>query len=201
MTEQKYIPAMGRHGALFLYVPLTRLAGLPRVHGELLDRAGVRPEHRVLEIGCGPGDLLMTLARRVPGVDALGIDPDPDALRRARRKAARKGLTVRFERAFAGALPLPDGSVDRVLSSYMLHHLGPGQELEALREVARVLRPDGSLHLVDAYGKGRRGPEEVLESMRAAGLGVVAENGRGHRAGLLGNYAFYRAGAPLPSSR
>ncbi|WP_306214559.1 class I SAM-dependent methyltransferase [Actinoplanes sp. RD1] len=200
MTETTYIPAMGRHWMLFLYDPVTRLAGLPRVHDQLLDRAAVRPGHQVLEIGCGPGDLLLRLARRTPDAPATGIDPDPAALRRARRKAGRAGLTVRFEHAYAAGLPLPDGSVDRVLSSYMFHHLDAAGKVAALREVARVLRPGGELHLVDADGTGRTSPllagnvpARVLAAMRDAGLSDPAETGRGRRAGPLGSYVFYQA--------
>lgn len=126
-------------------------ACLPRVHAALLDRAEVRPAQRVLEIGCGPGDLLMALGRRVPGAELTGIDPDLPALRRARRKASRRNIQVRFERAYADELPYPDDSFDRVLSSYMLHHLDAEQQVAAMREVARVLRPGGA-------APGRRRP-------------------------------------------
>ncbi|AEV84030.1 type 11 methyltransferase [Actinoplanes sp. SE50] len=201
-TTRPYIPAMGRHGMLFLYDPFTRVAGLRRVHAELLDRAGARPGQRVLEIGCGPGDLLLALARRTPQSDLTGIDPDPAALRKARRKAARRGVEVRFEQAYADCLPLPDASVDRVLSCYMLHHLEPEAQSAAFREVRRVLRPGGELHLVDADGAAHglslrlagQTPERIVDLMRSAGLTDPAHTGRG--AGrVIGRYAFYRANA------
>ena len=182
-TVRPYIPAMGRHWMLFLYDPFARAAGLSQVHGELLERAGVRPGHRVLEVGCGPGDLLLQLGRRVPGADLTGIDPDPAALRKARRKAARRGLTVRFMLAYADELPLPDDSLDRVLSSYMLHHLDEQPQVAAMREIRRVLRPGGELHVVDADGTRRPGarrhqhprlaghtPERIQAVMRRGGL-------------------------------
>ncbi|MEV6348181.1 class I SAM-dependent methyltransferase [Actinoplanes sp. NPDC051851] len=203
MSASTYIPAMGRHRLLFLYRPFTRLAGLRRVHGELLDRAGVRSGHRVLEIGCGPGDLLTALGRRVPEADLTGIDPDPAALRLARRTAARRRLAITYTEAFAGELPFPDGSFDRVLSSYMLHHLTPPQKSQAFLEVRRVLRPDGELHVVDAHAAtpGSRShpllaanaPDLLLTAMRDAGFPAPAETGRAHRRGPLGTYAFYRA--------
>jgi ubiquinone/menaquinone biosynthesis C-methylase UbiE len=94
----------------------------------------------------------VTVARRHPRAEVIGIDPDPGALRRARRKAARAGLPVRVERGFAGELPFPDGSIDRVLSSLMLHHLDEDEKRRAMREIRRVLRPGGQLHLVDFAG-------------------------------------------------
>jgi ubiquinone/menaquinone biosynthesis C-methylase UbiE len=121
MTEIRrtdFLPAMGKRWLLPLYDPFSRLIGARRVHEQLLDHADVRAGQRVLEIGCGTGNLLAALGRRAVGVEAVGIDPDPDALRKARRKTA-----ARFERAFADDLPLPDAHFDRVLSSLMLHHL------------------------------------------------------------------------------
>jgi ubiquinone/menaquinone biosynthesis C-methylase UbiE len=203
MTERQYLPAMGRPWMLFLYDPLTRLAGLRRVHDELLDRAAVRPGHRVLEIGCGTGNLVLALARRTPQADVVGTDPDPDAVRRAGRKAARRGLAVRFERAFADELPMADGSVDRVLSSYMLHHLESADKARAMAEIRRVLRPGGELHLVDidAASDGHHShprfaenlPDRIVALMRDAGLEDAAETGRGHRSGPVGSYVFFRA--------
>lgn len=198
--EQSYLPAMGQHWLGFLYDPLTRLWGVPRVHAQLLDRAGVRPGHRVLEIGCGTGNLLLSLARRTEGVQLQGIDPDESALRRARRKARRAGAEISFERAFAGRLPVPDAGLDRVLSSLMLHHLDAAESARAFGEIRRVLRPGGEVHIVDIAGlapghrAGRRHPHlvgdlpaRVLGGLSDAGLGEPRENGRS------GRYVFYRA--------
>jgi ubiquinone/menaquinone biosynthesis C-methylase UbiE len=200
MTEQAYLPAMGVRWLLPLYDPFCRLVGVRRAHRQLLDRAGVQPGQRVLEIGCGTGTLLTALARSGPAVEAIGIDPDAASLRRARRKAGRAGLDIRYEQAYAGALPLPDSSVDRVLSSLMLHHLTPDEHARALREVRRVLRPGGRLHVLDIAGEpvpGRRSrlaavqSDDVLAAMTAAGLTDPAEDGR-TRVGF-GRVVYYRA--------
>ncbi len=79
---QQYLPGMGKHWLLPLYDPFSRLAGIGRIHGQLMDRANLRSDQRILEIGCGTGNLLTALGRRLRDIDALGIDPDPAALRR-----------------------------------------------------------------------------------------------------------------------
>src|SRR5262249_44574064 len=71
---------------------------------------------------------------------------------RAKRKAERASFTIRFDQGFADALPYPDASFDRVFSSFMFHHLGQEEKEGTLQEVRRVLKPGGSLHLLDFGG-------------------------------------------------
>jgi SAM-dependent methyltransferase len=138
----------------------------------------------------------------------IGLDPDPAALAIARRKAARAGVEFQLDRGYAGRLPYADGSVDRVLSSFMLHHLPGGQKLEALREVRRVLAPGGSLHVLDfdhqepvpllkllrprhGHGHGHAAAESALGLMAEAGLVDAAAVARGKSS--MGASAYYRA--------
>ncbi|MDQ4042849.1 MAG: class I SAM-dependent methyltransferase [Actinomycetota bacterium] len=147
--ENSYVPGMGHDRLLPFYDPLHRLLGMAKVHRPLVDQAYVQPGHRILEIGCGTGNLSILVKRLHPAADVVGLDPDPKALARARRKAGRKELPVRLDRGFAQELPYSDASFDRVLSAFMFHHLGPEEKERALREVRRVLKPGGSLHLLD----------------------------------------------------
>ncbi|MDI6103787.1 class I SAM-dependent methyltransferase [Actinoplanes sp. NEAU-A12] len=187
-----YLPGAGRHWLLPLYDPLSRLAGVGRLHRLLLDSAGIRAGQRVLEIGCGTGNLITALARRTPGVDAVGIDPDPAALRRARRKAAKTGGGIRFEEAFAGRLPLPDDHVDHVLSSLMMHHLDETGRDQALREALRVLRPGGRLHVLDVEGHLGRSHGLSPRTFTTAGF-TAADRTAGGRLRRVGGYAVHRA--------
>jgi ubiquinone/menaquinone biosynthesis C-methylase UbiE len=150
--QDTYLPPMGRDWLLPLYDPLCRVLRMASLQGPLIEQAGLRPGHRVLEIGCGTGNLVIMAAERHPDAEVTGLDPDPRALARARRKAARRGRTVRFDRGFAERLPYADGSFDRILSSFMFHHLEPDAKAAALREARRVLSPGGSFHLMDAGG-------------------------------------------------
>jgi len=212
-AERRYLPAMGRRRLLPLYGTVARFAGVPGVHGELVERAGLRAGLRVLEVGCGPGGLLRLVRRRFPDVDLVGLDPDPAALARARRAV---GPAVRLDRGFADALPYPDASIDRVLSSFMWHHLDLADRPRAMDEIVRVLRPGGELHLVDLSGTGavhgllsrrwhRRAhhahdgrPDDLLTLMRQAGLTDVTTAEQANR--RLGRYTFFRAASPAAAS-
>jgi SAM-dependent methyltransferase len=158
-TEREYIPGMGRHYLLPLYDIVHHLFGLRPIHQQMITLAGLRDGHQVLDVGCGTGNLLRSTGKQHPKAELSGLDPDPKALARARRKARRAGVTVRLDRGFAQELPYPDSSFDRVFSSLMLHHLDSAAKDELLAEVRRVLRPDGLLVLADAvfeHGHGHR---------------------------------------------
>jgi ubiquinone/menaquinone biosynthesis C-methylase UbiE len=165
--ERDYLPGMGKHYLMPLYDVLHRVSGLARVHEEMIALAGLRDGLRVLDVGCGTGNLLRATGKRHRNVELIGLDPDPKMLARAERKIRRAGLTARLDRGFAQDLPFPDASFDVVFSSLMLHHLDTPSKDEMLAEVRRVLRPDGRLVLADAtthghdhehgHGHGKRG--------------------------------------------
>ncbi len=148
-TKREYLPAAGVDGALWLYDPMVKLMGGAAVRRELLDQAAVAPTARVLDIGCGTGTLATLIKRLHPAVKVVGLDPDPKALARARKKAARARVSIEFEEGFSDHLPYADASFDRVFSSLMFHHIEGDQRSRTLTEVRRVLKPGGSFHLVD----------------------------------------------------
>ena len=154
--QKPYLPAMGHDLLLPLYDPLQRLLGMESIHRQLVDQARIQPDQRVLEIGCGTGNLAILIKRLHPDAEVVGIDPDPKALARAQRKAWREALSVQLDRGFAEELPYPDASFDRVLSALMFHHLGPEEQEKSLDEARRILRPGGSLHLLDFGGAKMR---------------------------------------------
>jgi SAM-dependent methyltransferase len=209
--ERTFLPGTGHAWLLPLYDPMTRLFGVTRIHRRLLDQAALRPGDRVLEIGCGTGNLLLAAKRARPEAAVVGLDPDLAALARASRKARRRRLAVQLDRGYADELPYADDSVDVVLSSFMLHHVPADQREAAAREVLRVLRPGGALHLVDADGADarmrsrghRHGHHDhgaahgehggsALDLLRRAGFAEVAETGSDVRP-RIGRITFVRA--------
>lgn len=199
-----YLPAAGRDAYLPFYDLLTTALGVGKIHSTLIEQARIEPGQRVLEIGCGTGNLTLRVARTHPDVEVIGTDPDPLALARAQRKST----AIRFERAYGQQLPYPDASFDRVLSSLMLHHLDEDTKKATVAEVVRVLRPGGSLHLVDFTGEvhgvhgflARRMQKQghvadgIPQLLSGAGLTSVDATTQQQR--VMGGVAYYRATRP-----
>ncbi len=151
-SQRTYLPAAGKDIFLPLYDVMTRLMGADKARRELLERAKIRPGHRVLEVGCGTGTLLIQLKRLSPDTEVVGLDPDPKALARARRKAAHEAVSVQLDGGFGDELPYADAAFDRVLSSLMFHHLPTEEKGKTLRAIRRVLKPGGEFHMLDFEG-------------------------------------------------
>jgi ubiquinone/menaquinone biosynthesis C-methylase UbiE len=148
VTRKTYLPAAGKDWLLPFYDPFTKLFGVEAAHRRLIKQATISPDNRVLEIGCGTGNLSILLKRLNPAVQVVGIDPDRKALARARRKAQQRGAAIQFDQGFSEELPYPDASFDKVFSAFMLHHVRPDAKSASLREAFRVIKPRGSLHLL-----------------------------------------------------
>jgi ubiquinone/menaquinone biosynthesis C-methylase UbiE len=147
--NKTYIPAAGSDWLLPLYDPMTKLLGLEKARRVLLDQTALRPLTRVLEIGCGTGSFSLLIKRRQPDVEVVGLDPDPKALVRARRKAERAGVSIQLDQGFSNSLPYDQGTFDYVFSSMMFHHLKFVEKEKTLREVRRVLKQGALFAMLD----------------------------------------------------
>ncbi|MBI1352794.1 MAG: methyltransferase domain-containing protein [Acidobacteria bacterium] len=145
-NRKAWIPALGRWRSVPFYESVVRwfsLEDLPRLIARDLELA---PGQRTLDIGCGPGSLERAVAAVQPAARVVGLDPDPDMLRRAR---ADGWEGARFVGGLGQTLPFADASMDRVTMTLMLHHLTRPRKQLALAEALRVLRPGGRLLLTD----------------------------------------------------
>jgi ubiquinone/menaquinone biosynthesis C-methylase UbiE len=119
----------------------------------LLELAGIQRGQSVLDIGCGTGTLAIAATTRVGSTGSVvGIDPSPQMIARATRKAARAGARATFQRAVAEQLPFPDAHLDLVLSTLMFHHLPRSTRRQCALEIRRVLKPGGRVFVAD-FGK------------------------------------------------
>ena len=112
------------------------------------DVAATAPEGAdVLDVGTGPGVLLVELARRRADLRLTGIDLSADMVRAAQRNLRPYGDRATALVGDVSGLPFPDDSFDLVVSSYSLHHWEHPEA--AVPELARVLRPGGRLCVYD----------------------------------------------------
>ncbi len=112
----------------------------------ILEAAAITAEDRVLDLGCGIGNILIALAERHAFIHpATGVDVSPELIRIGQREIAKSGLQDRISLrvALATRLPFEDGAFDVVLTSHVLKHLDDEALMVSFREVARVLRPGG----------------------------------------------------------
>jgi SAM-dependent methyltransferase len=138
--------------------------------------ANLRPGEVVVDLGCGAGIDVLLAARRVgPAGRAIGIDMTPAMLERARANAARpvggQVLTnTEFHLAPIDRLPLPDGSVDCLVSNCVIN-LAP-DKAAVFREMYRVLRPGGRVAVSDIAIKKPLPPELARDA--EAYIGCIA---------------------------
>ena len=160
------------------------LAGLPddtvRIAlgvGNPVRHAGLQPGERVLDLGSGGGIDCLLAARQVgPNGDVIGVDFLPEMIDRATAAAAAVGATnVRFLRGEIEALPLPDDSVDVVVSNGV-PNLSP-RKVRVFAEAFRVLRPGGRLAIVDLVLQHDLPPEIATHPAAWAGClsGAMSE--------------------------
>jgi len=119
--------------------------------GPILDRIGIRPGERVLELGPGPGAFTVAAAQQTgPGGSLVAVDIQPAMIAAVERKVQQAGLTnVETRVASAHELPLDDESVDRAFLVTVLGEIPDRQR--ALAELRRVLTPGGTLSITEQF--------------------------------------------------
>ncbi|HEX7508842.1 MAG TPA: methyltransferase domain-containing protein [Polyangia bacterium] len=155
MTAREYV-----HG--YTELEATRLADQAGTLAELLHHDTAFPAgSRVLEAGCGVGAQTRILARRSPAAHFVSVDLSAESLALARAAIASEGLTnVELQQADLFALPFADSSFDHVFVCFVLEHLR--QPTEALGALLRVLRPGGSLTVIEGdHGSAFFHPKSV----------------------------------------
>jgi ubiquinone/menaquinone biosynthesis C-methylase UbiE len=150
--DRPFLPGMGRAWLLPLYDVVSRMAGVRALHDRTAVLAGVRPEQDVVDVGCGTGNLSFAILWAQPDARVTGLDPDGAALRRAARKARRRGRSLTLVQGYADRIPAEDASLDHVVSSLALHHVDDDGRVAFAHDALRALRPGGRVTIVDFGG-------------------------------------------------
>ena len=145
---------------------------------QVLDRIGISPGERVLEVGCGPGVYTVQAAPRLkPNGQLVAVDLQPEMVERASERIREAGLdNVEFHVTDAHHLPLEDTSVDRAFLVGVLPEIPDPQR--ALAELRRVLRPDGTLSISEGFfDPDYRFAFETIRQVQQAGFEWVEHFG------------------------
>ena len=131
-------------------VNILTLGQARRLRTLTVDHALLKPGEKVLDVGCGTGGVTIPAKLRAGKTgEVAGIDPAPEMIAVARRKASRARLEIDFRVGVIESLPYPDETFDAVTSSMMMHHLPEHLQVKGLAEIRRVLKPGGRLLIAD----------------------------------------------------
>lgn len=192
MSQKDFIPALSFRWLTPLYDPILKWVMREETFKRQLTlQANIKPGMKVLDLGCGTGTLTIMLKKSYPNASVTGIDADPAILKIAREKS--EGLDIQWEEGPASLLPYPDASFDHVVTSLVIHHLVTEDKRRAFKEIYRVLKPSGELHVLD-FGRPHstiarfitwymHGPEEAADNfdgllpqfMNEAGFSSIRE--------------------------
>ena len=160
--------------------------------------AGVQPGMRVLDVGCGPGDVSFVAARLVGSTGTvLGVDASSDVVELARTRAAERGLsTVNFEQTTIANIAVDE--VDAVIGRLILMHLP--DPISTLRQFAGLVRPGGLIAFCEFdIGAARSIPESPLSRALVDAIARVFQGaGLDPAFGAALHTLFRRAGLGVP---
>ena len=144
----RYIPALSFKWLTPLYDPLLKWVMREETFKrKLVQQANIQSKMKVLDLGCGTGTLTLMLKQAYPEAQMTGLDGDPEVLGIARNKT--RNADIQWDEGFASDLPYPDSVFDRVVTSLVIHHLITDDKRRAFKEIHRVLKPNGELHILD----------------------------------------------------
>lgn len=152
-----FVPALGRKSLTWAYdVVIALMTREDTWRRLLLSTLKPHPGDVILDVGCGTATLAIMIKRQCPQARVIGLDPDPEVLRIARRKAIQAGVAIEFVEGRADRIrdAVPAGVPNKVVSSLVFHHLSLETKRTALEAIFAVLRPGGALHVAD-YGLQR----------------------------------------------
>lgn len=161
MNAQEFTPAAGRFAPTGFYdrgvALLTREAVWRR---ELLQVLGPANGETILDVGCGTGSLALLIKRAAPGAHVVGLDPDPQALSIARRKANAAGIRIEWRQGFAREAA-DGGAFDKVVSSLVFHQVQVDEKKAGMAAMFAAANAGGTICIAD-YAQQRTWPMRQL---------------------------------------
>ncbi len=153
MANEKFIPALG-YDFLTAYYDLTIKLTMPekKFRGVLVKEVNPQNGEKILEFGFGTGSNLLLVKKQNPNIDLVGLDIDPKVKEIAAYKLAKNNIDIPLKLYDGAVFPYADNQFDKVYSCLVFHQLDADSKLNCLKEINRVLKPNGTLIIAD-WGK------------------------------------------------
>jgi ubiquinone/menaquinone biosynthesis C-methylase UbiE len=154
-TKYAFIPALKWHWATQFYDRFIAFT-MPEkeIKNRTFDLCEIESKEKVLDFGCGTGRGLLWAWERNQHVEYVGFDVDPSILQIAKKRLPKE---IKLSLGNSCLIPFPDDHFDKIWSTWVFHHLENRDKIAALKEIHRVLKPQGIFVLGD-WGK----PQNLL---------------------------------------
>ncbi len=155
MEQRKYIPALG-YDFLTAYYDLAIKITMPEKKFRRLLVEEIKPQstERILEFGFGTGQNLLLVHKANPNAKLEALDIDPKVKAIAEHKLAKNNIEIPLHLYDGGVFPFADNQFDKVYSCLVFHQLDAETKLNCLKELHRILKPNGQLIIAD-WGKAQ----------------------------------------------
>jgi ubiquinone/menaquinone biosynthesis C-methylase UbiE len=155
MEQQKYIPALGYDFLTVFYDLAIKLTMPEKIfRGLLINEINPQDNETILEFGFGTGQNLILAKAQNTNTKFIGVDIDPKVREIAIHKLEKQNITVDLDLYNGVKLPYQDNQFDKIYSCLVFHQLDAETKLNCLKELHRVLKPNGKLIIAD-WGKAQ----------------------------------------------
>lgn len=148
--KKKFTPALG-YDWLTGFYDFTIKWTMPEIEfrTKLINIIDAKNQDNILEFGYGTGENIILIQKRNNKVKLTGLDIDPKVKEIAHYKISKLGYSLDLDIYDGGTFPYNDNAFDQVFSSLVFHQLNKHTKLSCLREIYRVLKPNGKLVIGD----------------------------------------------------
>ncbi len=155
MEQKKYTPALG-YDFLTAYYDMAIKITMPEMKFRriLVEEINPKANERILEFGFGTGQNLLLLHKANPNTKLIGLDIDPKVKAIAEYKLAKNNIEIPLHLYDGHVLPFEDNSFETIYSCLVFHQLDAETKLNSLKELHRVIKPNGKLIIAD-WGKAQ----------------------------------------------
>lgn len=191
--NKEFIPALGYNWLTNFYDQAIKLT-MPEkeFRNKLIDYLNPKDGEQILEFGFGTGQNLVLASERNVNTHYVGLDIDPKVKYIAQEKLLKKEIDIKLDLYEGNLFPYADNTFDKVFSSLVFHQLDKETKISCLKEINRVLKPEGEL-IVGDWGKAKSKIMRILFYVVQIldGFKTTSDNVKGLMPDYISSAGFY----------